>query len=142
MSNLRHSVVAIVRGGMMRALSSPVEKVTPPYDELIGRYKKLVAPLACLEWARHRQGHGAARNKQARYIDRQGYVNRGEQNASDWNGTAPHNTVIYPASRFKKEEPVMREIRCKACDRLFEAKRKDAAYCGAACRKWAERNRK
>ncbi len=142
MSNLRESVVAIVRGGMMRALSSPIEKVTPPYSELIGRYKKLVQPLACMERARHRQGHGAARNKQGRFMDRQGYVNRGQRNESDWQETAPHNRVIYPASRFKKEESVMREIRCKACDGLFEAKRKDAAYCGAACRKWADRNRR
>jgi hypothetical protein len=64
------------------------------------------------------------------------------KNENDWKTHAPSKTHIYPASRFKYEDTIgqVRELRCGACGEQFTAKRKDAVYCGAACRKWRERN--
>jgi hypothetical protein len=114
----------------------------PPLPDLAGRYKEhLTAYLGFMERARHRQGYGAARNNLQRFMDRQGWVTRDNKNEEDWSTTAPHRTVIYPPSLFKGRGKDPEERRCAACERLFEAKRRDAKYCGAACRKWATRHR-
>ncbi len=77
-------------------------------------------------------------------MDRQTYWDWSwRTNEDDWSSAAPFRTPIYPASRFKYEdEGQMREVQCGACGKTFEAKRKDAVYCGPSCRQYASRGRR
>lgn len=88
----------------------------------------------------YRQGFGAARNRLQRMIDMYWFTPPTEPLIDEeFDFIAPRTTVIYPASIFKGRKVAIKEKVCVACDKRFKAKRKDAKYCGAACRKWANR---
>jgi hypothetical protein len=88
-----------------------------------------------------RQGFGAARNKQERFMDRWRWTppSKYGMTKDDWDVVAPKRKIIYPPSIFKGRKVGIHQNICIACDKPFQSKRKDAKYCGVACRKWASR---
>jgi hypothetical protein len=107
--------------------------------ELPGRYKPYERRKHFV-W--YRQGYGAARNQLQRMMDMYWWtppIGPMNSSAGDFDVVAPRTKVIYPPSLFKGRKVEIKEKVCIACDKVFKAKRKDAKYCGTACRKWASR---
>jgi hypothetical protein len=86
---------------------------------------------------------GAARNKQGRFIDRYWFVYNPNLTWDQGKIVPDRRYVIYPPSLFKKDLLRLARLdtdrKCKACGKTFQAKRKDAKFCGTGCRKWASR---
>jgi hypothetical protein len=85
---------------------------------------------------------GAARNKHERFMDRYWFVYNPDLVGSG-KIVPDRRYVIYPPSLFKKDLLRLARLetdrKCRACDKTFQAKRKDAKYCSPACRKWGSR---
>jgi hypothetical protein len=88
------------------------------------------------------------RSKEQRFVDRRGVPFKESLNATqsvDWEYAAPYRTIIYPPAVFKRDlkrrarEDAAHNRCCAVCGEFFEAKRIDARFCSAKCRKASSR---
>jgi hypothetical protein len=108
-------------------------------------YVRHLNPLRFMEWARYRQGFGAARTKSERFMDQYVFLFNPDLaggDRHDWLRVPPRRGVIYPASLFKGRPPVDRErIVCACCGEVFTSRR-GSKFCSPACRQKVFRKRK